>query len=655
MQKIYPFKFLDAYKQEDKDIFFGRDSEITQLYEMLFQSDLILIYGASGTGKTSLIQCGLANKSKPYDWFPMTIRRKNNLNDSLDEVLNEAIGTSTQNEDDDFENMFLQEQPLSPLEKKLKDVYKQHFRPIYLIFDQFEELYVLGGKAEQEKFVQTVREIMQIEQPIKIILSIREEYLGSLYEFEKAVPELLRKKLRIEPMNLDKVRQVLEGIDQNPRTNISLKANEQQGITEAIFKKLQGEEKTLFIQLPYLQVFLDKLYRQITQDETHQKEAIFDLESIQKIGDIGNVLRDFLQEQVLRIAQKLNTKDENIWKILSPFTTLEGTKEPLSEAMLLPKIEAELQKIASQVIGELVNARILRYTEKDELYEVSHDTLAKQIASKRSDEEIALLEIDRLIKNQLAFGKDLFTEKQLNVIVPYLEKLSLNTQEKQLITDSQTEAKRQQQAKIRRTRNIRIGVTVFIVGLLGLSVVAVGQWLSAESAKQKAQVSEKKASKALAENIKKDSLNKIEKYNRFLAEAQGLQEQKRYEEAVAKYEVAKEFTTTTTEIDKAIKICNEASGKQSKFDNLLKQAQSQGENYTQALQYYQEALALKIGQAEIKPKLLELQNKMQEKLKTAEDNVKAFDYDAQKANTYRQEAQRYQQLSVQIQNLLNQL
>ena len=63
--KKYPFKFLDAYSQADHDFFFGREEEVAALYEMVFQTDILLVYGASGTGKTSLIQCGLANKFQP--------------------------------------------------------------------------------------------------------------------------------------------------------------------------------------------------------------------------------------------------------------------------------------------------------------------------------------------------------------------------------------------------------------------------------------------------------------------------------------------------------------------------------------------------------------------------------------------------------------
>ena len=90
MQKIYPFKFLDSYQREDKDFFFGRNEEIESLYQMIFQTKILLIYGTSGTGKTSLIQCGLANKFHTYDWLALPVRRGSNLISSLDKVLCDA-------------------------------------------------------------------------------------------------------------------------------------------------------------------------------------------------------------------------------------------------------------------------------------------------------------------------------------------------------------------------------------------------------------------------------------------------------------------------------------------------------------------------------------------------------------------------------------
>ncbi|MEL6853326.1 MAG: ATP-binding protein, partial [Bacteroidota bacterium] len=85
-----PFKFLDAYTPEDSAIFFGRDQEVESLYELVFKSRLMLIYGQSGTGKTSLIQCGLGNKFDLTDWLPIFVRRENeDLNLSLEQALAE--------------------------------------------------------------------------------------------------------------------------------------------------------------------------------------------------------------------------------------------------------------------------------------------------------------------------------------------------------------------------------------------------------------------------------------------------------------------------------------------------------------------------------------------------------------------------------------
>ncbi|KPK85189.1 MAG: hypothetical protein AMS27_08025 [Bacteroides sp. SM23_62_1] len=78
-----PFKFLDAYTREDRAIFFGRDREIEEMYQKVFESKILLIYGISGTGKTSLINCGLANKFEDADWLPVNVRRGVNIVESL--------------------------------------------------------------------------------------------------------------------------------------------------------------------------------------------------------------------------------------------------------------------------------------------------------------------------------------------------------------------------------------------------------------------------------------------------------------------------------------------------------------------------------------------------------------------------------------------
>jgi len=506
--KKYPFKFLDAYTPEDTDIFFGREEEIDALYKMVFQSDILLVYGPSGAGKTSLLQCGLASRFAAHDWLPVYIRRGNNLNEALHQTLEESAGEPSPEAESDWLNTLMAEEAEevaaaeSPLQATFKAIYLNYFRPIYLIFDQFEELYILGSQEEQQQFIQTVQDILAVEQPVKLLFSIREEYLGYLYEVERAVPQLLRKKLRVEPMNYDKVKQVITGASQYADSSVQLQSGKEAAITDQIFHKIKGQEKRLTIPLPYLQVFLDKLYLSITGDEQRQADATFTPEAIAALGEIGDVLRDFLDDQTEAISQELSGRypeatPANIWKLLSPFATLEGTKEPISPAQLRARLPQLPDALVDAAVKRFVDRRILRYSEEADLYEIAHDSLAQRIAEKRSDEEIALLEVRRLIRSQTALKKEareFFTEKQLSFIEPFLDQLDLTEAEQAWIEQSrerveaekEAEAQRQREKLAATRRRLRVVRGLLAVAVLGLMAAGYFYW-DADRKKQLAQ------------------------------------------------------------------------------------------------------------------------------------------------------------------------
>ncbi|MEO6037929.1 MAG: ATP-binding protein, partial [Saprospiraceae bacterium] len=175
-----PFKLLDAYTAADRDQFFGREEEEAALYDMVAKNRLILIYGQSGTGKTSLVQCGLAAHFDVTDWYPLNIRRQVDLNDTLYRRLVQASGVAAG----------------QAVVAMLDMLYATYLRPAYLIFDQLEELFILGTVAEQEAFAETIRSILQSTVPCRLLFVIREEYLACLYAFERTVPTLFDRRLR---------------------------------------------------------------------------------------------------------------------------------------------------------------------------------------------------------------------------------------------------------------------------------------------------------------------------------------------------------------------------------------------------------------------------------------------------------------------------
>lgn len=502
-----PFKFLDAYTREDRDQFFGREEETTQLYELVNQNRLVLVYGPSGTGKTSLIQCGLGNRFDATDWLPLFIRRGTHLPTSLQKAL-------TDHWDEELEVPFW-EADENPLPTIIEDVFAEYLRPIYLVFDQLEEIFILGNEDEQRIFTQAMADIYDAKLPCRLIFILREEYLAHLYDFEKRIPTLFKRRLRVEAMSAQQAEEVVS----RSCEKFNIKLEEPTKNPGQIIKKVSSGKSG--VPLPYLQVYLDRLYREDfsrtypgkdlrnLQDFVDLPALEFTTQEIDEFGEIGDVLKAFLQEQTQVIEEDLradsafkNLPERIVRKVLSAFATLKGTKIPQLRKNLKIAPLNDLQLDA--ILDRLRQARILR--EEDGTYELAHDTLAEEIANQRSAGEQALLEITEFVQSRSRAFKRTniwLDTKELQLIETYEKQLredhKLKPDEWKFIEESQHEAQKKKQAKNR--------LTAGIIGVLSiLLVLAAWQWKEAEAAKEVAVQNEQRADSLSAVQRVKDSL-----------------------------------------------------------------------------------------------------------------------------------------------------
>lgn len=377
-----PFKFLDAYGAQDAPVFFGRDEEIETLYRLLGESRLVLVYGQSGTGKTSLVQSGLTKKFSPTNWLPLTVRRGDDLGASLEQALNAAAITPIA--------------PGTPMAEMIRSVFLDHLRPVFLIFDQFEELYVLGSKAEQDAFYAAIKAVLEANLSCRVIVLLREEYLAALDPFERAVPALFDKRLRVEVMTNANVEKVIVG------TCAAHGIVLEHGLDTAKLIIAQLDDKRIGVQLAYLQVYLDHLYRTAA---VGSGPVIFTDAAIAEAGKLGDIMAGFLDEQEKAIAAQLGGKVQPgvIARLLEQFVSVKGTKQPSTYAEVLKKIP-NAEPWLQSALDLMQNSRLLRRV--DDHYELAHDALATRIDERRSAESKRLLMVEQLVGNRVAeFGQ----------------------------------------------------------------------------------------------------------------------------------------------------------------------------------------------------------------------------------------------------------
>lgn len=90
--RVNPYKGLDAYQPEDCSFFYGRDATIRELNQLLATAQLVVVVGASGTGKSSLVKAGVLGPCHRAGTTYATIRPGKMPLAELDKIQQEPPG-----------------------------------------------------------------------------------------------------------------------------------------------------------------------------------------------------------------------------------------------------------------------------------------------------------------------------------------------------------------------------------------------------------------------------------------------------------------------------------------------------------------------------------------------------------------------------------
>ena len=188
----HPYKFLFSYDILDKDIFYGRGALTAEIAGKVPRHRVLLINGASGSGKSSLINAGLIPLLAENGYTYVSFRYYDNpLQQLRDYLVKTAIF------------------PTAGLEIELLMQIVQGFQrqqlQVVFIFDQFERFFVNVPLSARSQFIEMIKICMDSLQTgeMNVIFSMREEFFGRFQgEFEKVMPGFLDKCPRF---NIDRL------------------------------------------------------------------------------------------------------------------------------------------------------------------------------------------------------------------------------------------------------------------------------------------------------------------------------------------------------------------------------------------------------------------------------------------------------------------
>ena len=392
---------LQSYTEAQSDIFYGRDEEIDRLTNLVKANTLTIVFGKSGTGKTSLLNAGVFPRLRKDYCLPFRIRLEFN-EDSPDLVT--QIKNILKSEIDKY-GFKVESYPLNETlwEYFHKEQLWKSVTPI-LIFDQFEEIFTLAKKSSRfgsEQLVDFWKELADLiensipeklkdkflnekeqidysynNQKIKILFSFREEFLPEFENITSKIPSIKYSRFRLMPMNGN---QAYDVITKTWKNNINaVEANKIVGF----FTDEKNKNKSYDVM-------------EIEPSLLSQVCSYIDKERINEGGNkiSSEFLNKYPKEKILRsiydevLAEANKVVNNSLSKPLNEFVedkliTDEGyrTKYGLNEVdnNLLPGIEVLKQKYFLRDDGNSI--------------ELSHDVLAPLIKDDREQrrKDIAL-------------------------------------------------------------------------------------------------------------------------------------------------------------------------------------------------------------------------------------------------------------------------
>ncbi|NEP04609.1 MAG: ATP-binding protein, partial [Okeania sp. SIO4D6] len=284
---ICPNKGLEAFRQQDAEFFFGRQKLIQEILARLRDSSFLAVVGASGSGKSSVVQAGIlpkltAGKQPPGKCWCGYFRPGATPINALARVL------ATDGKVDEMEGSLHLgvEWLVLWLRRRVEPM-------VVLVVDQFEELFTLTAENERSEFLNLLLgALRETSDKLKLIITLRDDFIGNCLEVSE-LQVLVQQNLMLVSPNLQE--QEYRDAIVKPAEKVGLKV--ESGLVDVLLDGVQEELGGL----PLLQFVLRELWEK-------RRDGMLSLQVYQE--EIGG-FKEVLENKAEDVRRGLHREEES--------------------------------------------------------------------------------------------------------------------------------------------------------------------------------------------------------------------------------------------------------------------------------------------------------------------------------------------------------
>jgi hypothetical protein len=400
----------------DRLRFFGRDDEARLLLQQLLSSELLVLFAKSGLGKTSLLNARICALLRERDFLPLPVRF-NHTDASLTPltVITTAIEQACTTEQIDY---------TPGIGESLWEFFKtaiflrgERLQTPIFVLDHFEEIFMLQKQnfcqdAAAELWELTARRLPDriirrlqkgetlpfSDKPteVKVLISLREEYLGMLQVMTPQISAILQNRFRLTGLSADDARRAIVKPAALISEEIQFAAHPFAYTENAIEDMVAAARTEDSIDPFFLQILCSHVERQVRQRQAGELSAmVVKVDSGYLGGEHGikTVATDFYLDAVNRISDpEVRHRVRELCE--EGLLTAAGSRRSL----LQEDIEATYG-VDGRSLDVLEKVHLLHKEPRHSsfYYEISHERLGAAIYEKRVPRELKV-EVEKRLR-----------------------------------------------------------------------------------------------------------------------------------------------------------------------------------------------------------------------------------------------------------------